>query len=170
MRTETEVQRSPQSQATQTWSLRTAAVGALRKLLSFRTRTQPESKPALPSAALPQRLRQHLNDFLDLDNSLSGLNVHCDRVPTAHKLAEEARNIALELSLAPDFDENPVLRRAHDTLLTYWHSLWSNGGITQAQYRLAIKSVLVYIAVQEREKSSGTACDSYYESEYIALD
>jgi hypothetical protein len=72
----------------------------------------------------------------------------------AGQLASEARSLAFELSHLSDFAFNPVLREASQTLLRHWKCGWTNGGISEGQYRFALKSVALYLRDAQRAHSS----------------
>ena len=112
--------------------------------------------PRFSKTPLPGRLMTHLSEFLGWRHMVGALQLNPDQLEETFRLANEARGLAFEMSLIPGFESDPILQRASFTLRRYWASAWSNGGVDESSYRLAIKSVL--LALQRRlEAASASA-------------
>jgi hypothetical protein len=61
--------------------------------------------------------------------------------------------------MLPGYEENPILQRSNRALIDHWRSLPFNGGVLEADYRLALKSMLLFLALRERETICKTLSD-----------
>ena len=115
--------------------------------------------PGVSHGTFDERLREHLREYLDLQHILVNFEIPADRMAKAYRLANEARNLAFEISMLPGYEENPILQRSNRALIDHWRSLPFNGGVLEADYRLALKSMLLFLALRERETICKTLSD-----------
>jgi hypothetical protein len=104
-----------------------------------------ESGPAFPIASFAERIHAHLDDCALVREQCAGLHVPWQSTPAAQRLQSQAASIAVELAALPGYRGNPVLSEAHERLARYWRSRWSSGGVSDVAYRVALKTVLVYL-------------------------
>lgn len=101
------------------------------------------------SRQLSDCMRKHLNDYVDLHRFAKERQLCFDQLSLARDVAHDARSLAFEISLFPHLDESyPLLSRTRNVMLSYWHSIWSNSGVSEEEYRAAVKSAILFL---ERE-------------------
>ena len=96
---------------------------------------------------LADRLRQHLNTLDDFQNSLEYV-LPAETRRKMNDLISDARGLALQISLIPHFEKYEPLVQARRVLAEYWHSTWSNSGISEREYKTRLKAAILFIQAQ----------------------
>ena len=103
---------------------------------------------AAVGAELPpvtERLLRHLAEFTCVQHYASEYPFFADTHPTCKQLAHDAAQLAYELSLYPRMQDCPPLNRAYTALRGHWRESWTIGGITEAEYRTAVKCAALFL-------------------------
>ena len=101
-------------------------------------------RQACGSEELEQQLWKHLSDFANVQ---SGLRLHTpgERLRQIRKVTEDARSLAFEISLIPNYRDSFPLVRAQETLVDYWRSSWATRGISECEYRTSLKAAILFL-------------------------
>lgn len=129
------------------WDLRNLG----RRMLGEMPRNERGS--GIPSAELfdtyaphiTDRLLGHLEEFSSVSEYAKDYGFFADVNPALKQLAHDAAELAYELSLYPGMSECPPLCRAHAALTGHWKESWSTGGVTESEYRVAVKSAALFL-------------------------
>jgi hypothetical protein len=104
-----------------------------------------ENGPTFPAEELFERIKSHLDECGLVRDANVGTHVPWQSTAPALRLKAQAESIAVEIAALPGFGNNPILQQSHERLGRYWRSRWSSGGVSEVAYRVALKTVLVYL-------------------------
>lgn len=101
-------------------------------------------QPASEIGHIERRLWKHLNDYSDIQLMLAA-GTPLDRLPQARKVCEDARNLAFEISLIPNFQDAVPLATVQRVLVEHWRAHWTTNGISEGEYRISIKVAILFL-------------------------
>ena len=90
------------------------------------------------------RLQEHLVEHKGLQGCLEG-GIPAKMLPEVRRLMADAKDLARQLSEVPECELCEPLGRARAALIEHWRSLWSNGGISERDYRATLKSAILFL-------------------------
>ncbi|MGD0090461.1 MAG: hypothetical protein ABSE73_11125 [Planctomycetota bacterium] len=94
-----------------------------------------------PDANLAAHLRRHLDAYADLQMYLK-MGAPIDKLPETRQLVSDAEELEAQLALLPQY---PPLVMAREALRGHWRDLWTNGGVSETEYRARLKAALLFI-------------------------
>ena len=95
--------------------------------------------------ALSQRILGHVDACVTLQRYAKELDICPDVLPAFREQAREADELASAISHIPDWEESSQLSRAHWALTRYWSSAWTNGGVSDSEYRCTLKGAALFL-------------------------
>jgi len=95
-------------------------------------------------AKLAFRLREHLVEHEGLQGCLEG-GIPANRLPEVRRLMADAKDLARRISAVPEYELCEPLGRARAALIEHWRTLWSNGGISEPDYRATLKGAVRFL-------------------------
>jgi hypothetical protein len=106
-------------------------------------------------AELIGRLSLHAQNYSDF-LVLSSQTRRVDKLPETKALMADAKWLASQLLLIPRLERIEPLKRAHHALTAHWQSLWSNGGISDSNYRGSLKGAMLYLELHDKARAAAS--------------
>jgi hypothetical protein len=94
---------------------------------------------------ISERLLRHLEEYACVQLYASEYPFFADVHPACKQVAHDAARLSYELSLYPRLHDSPPLARAHAALRDHWRASWTIGGVSEGEYRTAIKCAALFL-------------------------